>query len=114
MRRHPRRKPAEIRERLDGLFVGACGAHESIDPVRVRPVGFHGNRGKPFLADQPPGDVRPLAVELVGPMRRFAQEHDARVADTLNQRIVLARIAAERDRALAEDVDCSGLPRRLP
>ena len=60
--------------------------HVVIDARRVRPVPFDRDERESFAFDQLAGDSRAHAVELRGAMRGFADQHDARVTDALQQR----------------------------
>src|SRR5439155_2316941 len=62
---HPRREALEIGERINALAIVRKAAHVAIDAVRVGPIGFDGNCGKPFLLDEPLGNLRTFAIELV-------------------------------------------------
>ena len=63
--------------------------HVAVDPVRVGPVGLDRDRGEAELVDQPAGDAGPLPVELVGAVGRLADEHEAAVADEVEERVVV-------------------------
>ena len=93
---HPGGEPPEARQRIDGLGVVAAAADVAVDAIGVRPVGLDGDGGEPLLADQPLGDLGALAVELVRPVRRLAEQHEARVADQIQQRVVVIGRADER------------------
>src|SRR4029079_12603318 len=86
----------EVAQRVDGLGVVALAADEAVDAIGVGPVGFDGDGVEAFLADQPPRDLRADRVELVRAVRRFADEHEARVADEIHERIEVAHRAGER------------------
>jgi hypothetical protein len=85
----PCREAFESGERIHGLAVSALPAHVSIHAVGVRPVSFDRHGGEAFLSDEPLGDLRPLPVELVRTMRSLPQENESRVADHVEQRIVV-------------------------
>ena len=102
---HPRREASEIGERLDGFLITARSAHVAIDPVRVRPVGLNGDRGESLLGNQTPCDERTLSVELVGPMRCVAKQHDSRVANAFEQGVILRWITAQATRMCTYDVE---------
>ena len=80
-------------------------AYVAVDAVRVGPVGLNGDGGESLLGDQPPRDECPLAVELVGAVRRFAEQHDARVANVFEKGVILCWIAIEAARVCAHDVE---------
>ena len=68
---------AEVGERLHRVPIGAGAAHVPVDPVRVGPVCLDGHGGEPVLFNQPARHERALPVELVGAVRRFAEQDDA-------------------------------------
>src|SRR2546421_12936838 len=101
---HPGRKTLEAAERFLRARVRALAAHVAVDAVGVRPVGLDGDGVEALLNDQTFSYLRPLAVELVRAVRSLAQQHEARFADQLQQRVVIRRRAFERVRRLANDV----------
>ena len=80
-------------------------AHVAIDAVGVGPVALDRDRGEAVLGDQALGDARALAVELVRSVAGLAEQHDARVADQREQRVVVAMVAGERVRLAPERVE---------
>jgi hypothetical protein len=54
-----------------------------------------------------------VAIELVRAVGRFADEHDARLADPVEQRVVIRRAAGERLRPLPDDIDDLPVRRRM-
>ena len=68
----------------------------AIDAVRVGPVSLHGDRSEPVVVDQPAGDAGPLPVELVGAVRRLADQHEAPVAHEIEERVVVVGRAGDR------------------
>lgn len=50
-----------------------------------RPVGFHGHGSKAPFGDQSTGDLRPDRIELVRPVGRLPEQHDASVTDEIDQ-----------------------------
>ncbi len=98
---HPGGKALEIREGLDGFLVVALALEEAIDPISVRPVGLDGHGGEAFFPDQAFGDLRPGAIELVSSVRRFSKQDETRVADQLQQRVVVGGSAGQRVSGLA-------------
>ena len=86
---HPGRESLESRQRVDGLGVVAATADVAVDAIGVGPVGLDGHGVEALLADQPLGDLRPLPIELVRAVRGLADQHEAGVADQLEQGIVV-------------------------
>ena len=93
---HPGGKSLEVAERVIGAGVGARAAHVSVHSISVRPVGFNRDRPEALLDDQPFGNLRALAVKLMRAVRSLAEQHEAGVADHLQQRIVIFACADER------------------
>ena len=90
---HPGREATEITERLLGILVDTRASHVPVDAVGVGPVGLDGHGGEALLLDEAPRDERPFAIKLVRPVRRLTEQHDTRVADPMDERVVLRRIA---------------------
>ena len=86
---HPSRKSREVGQRVIGGCVRSRVADPSMRAVGVRPVGFGRDRQKALFADQAFGDARALAVELVGAVRRLADQHKAGIADQVHQAVVI-------------------------
>jgi hypothetical protein len=82
---HPRREAAEVAERVLAAGVVALAAHPAVDAPRVRPVRLGGDRGEPGLGDQPARDLRALAVEVLGAVRRVADEDERAAAARLRR-----------------------------
>ncbi len=99
---HPGRKSAEVGKRLHGVRVSARPSHVAIDAIGVGPVGFDRHGRKSLLDNQPASDERALSIEFVRAVRRFAEEHDTRISDALDQRVVLRRIAFQHNGAVAD------------
>jgi hypothetical protein len=110
---HPGREASEIRERLNRVFVSARRSYEPIDAIRVRPIGLDGDRSESLFGNQPPRDEGTLSVELVRPVRRFADQHDTRITDPFEQRIVLCRVALQWPGTVAHDARRVRLARPL-
>jgi hypothetical protein len=93
---HPRREAREPGQRLLGARVGAEPAHVGVHARALRPVALDGHGAEPLLAHEPLGDAHPLAVELVRAVRALAEQHDARVADEGEQRVVVVGPPGQR------------------
>ena len=77
--------------------------HVLIDARGIGPVGLDRNQREAAAHDELAGNARAHAVELRGPVRRLAEQHHARVADALQQRVeVVVLDARERFRRLAQ------------
>ncbi len=63
-----------------------------IDPRSIGPVALDGDKRKAFLSDQRARDALAHAVELRCAVCGFAQQHDTRIANALQQRLQLGRI----------------------
>jgi len=63
-----------------------------------------------FLVDQPLGDLRALAIELVRAVRRLADEDQMRVADHLQQRVVIAAVTGDRMHRTANGLEVHTIP----
>src|SRR5438270_4927934 len=72
---HPHREPAEAAERLLRRLVLAGAADEAVHAVGIRPVRLDRDRGAAAVGDQALRDLRAFAVELVGPVRRLAEQY---------------------------------------
>ena len=83
-------------QRLLGVGVIAGALHVAADAIGVGPVTLDRHGGEPELLDQPARDPRALAVELVGAVACLAEQHEARIADPLEQRVVVAVGAVQR------------------
>jgi hypothetical protein len=75
--------------------------HVAIHTVAVGPVALYGDEREALLADQALADARAPLVVLGGTVRRLAQQHVARVADALQQRVEVGG-AVQRPREGAE------------
>jgi hypothetical protein len=94
---HPGGKAAERGERGVGVGVAGSALHPPIQSTHVGPVGFDGDGVETLLLEQPLRDARALVVELVAAVRRLAEEHEARVADPIEERVVVVALAGERN-----------------
>ena len=61
--------------------------HVVIDARGVRPIALDGDEIKPLAFDQLARDPLPHAIELGRSVRRLAEQHDARIADSLQHRL---------------------------
>jgi len=104
---HPGRKALEVGERGSGARVVADAADVAVDAVRVGPVGLDRDGVEAALDDQPPGQRGSLAVEVVGAVRRLADQREARVGEQLEERAVVAGRAGERHRVALDGSDRS-------
>ena len=111
---HPAREALEVPKRRQGVGVVARPTHVAIDPVGIGPVRLDGHRGESPLRDEPPRDARPLAVELVGAVGRFADQDEPRVPDQLEQPVIIILAAQERGSRRAHRVDLRGRPGTWP
>jgi hypothetical protein len=93
---HPGRETPEVGERFHGIDRVARATDVAIDGVSVGPVGFHRHAGETFFVNEPLRDLGTLAVELVRAVRRLAEQREARLADPIHQRIVVAGSAGQR------------------
>ena len=91
---HPGRPAVEGVEGVARVLVGAgAQPHAAVDPVAVGPVALHRHDGEAALLDQPTGERRPPGVVLVGAVAGLADGHDACIADPLQQRVEVGRVA---------------------
>ena len=97
-----RRKP---RSASSASRSSSRAADVAVDAVGVRPVALDRDGGEALLADQALRDPGALAVELVRAVAGLAEQHDARVADQLEQRVVVAGVAGERVRLAPDRVE---------
>ena len=102
---HPCGKSPEARKRVDRFFVFTFKLNKLVNAIRVRPVCFHGDCGKPLFRDQALGDLRAQAIELVGSMRGLSEQDESRVANHLEQRIEIGGFSRQRMRRLANRVE---------
>jgi hypothetical protein len=93
---HPAREAAEVSERRVRVPTGATDV--AVRAVGIRPVGLGGDRAEPAVGEQPLRHLRTQGVELVRPVRRLADQHEARGRGPLEQRLDAVR---ERERAHA-------------
>src|SRR6266850_8299858 len=98
---HPSWKALEPIESRDGIRVFAHAAHVAIDAISVRPIGFHRDRREVFFLDEPLRDLGALAIELVRAVGCGAQQHDARVANQVDERVIVPGLAVQRVRGRA-------------
>ena len=61
----------------------------AVDAVGVGPISLDRDGRKAFLLDKPLRDLGALVVELVRAVGRFAEQHEARVADSIHERVVV-------------------------
>ena len=57
-----------------------------VDTRGIRPIAFDGDKAKALLYDQFARDPLAHPIEFRGSMRRFAEQHDACIADSFKQR----------------------------
>src|ERR1019366_3103277 len=82
---HPRREARERRE-LERRATGTA-EHVVVDPGSVGPVALHRDEVEASTGDELARDARAHAVELARAMRRLAQQDEARVADSIDERV---------------------------
>ena len=88
---HPCREPPEASQGcLHGLAAG-LPPDVTIDPVSIRPVGFHRYRGEALLPNQTPRDLRALVVKFMRAVGSLSQQYELGIADDVQQRIVVRR-----------------------
>jgi len=80
---HPGGEAAEAAQSLFCLLIFASAAHILIYAIRIRPIGLDRDGVKAFLLNEALGDFRAALVELLGPMRRFANENQVCISDPL-------------------------------
>ena len=102
---HPDREPSEIVECLDRTRITGVAADVPIDATGVGPVGLGRDRSKSMLDNEPLRDPCALAVELVCAVRGFADQHEAGVANGVDERVVIVRVAVQALRPRSNDVD---------
>jgi hypothetical protein len=86
---HPSRKPAKVGQRFHSKCVVACVVHIAIDTVGVWPIRLHRYSGETFFLDEPFRDLGAVVVKVVRTVGRLSEQHDARLADELEERIVV-------------------------
>ena len=101
---HPGGEALEAAQRLLGIRVLAGPAHIAVHPVGVGPIGLDGDPREALLLDQPACDQGALAVELVAAVGGLSEQHEAGVADQIQQRVVVIRQATERMNLARKDV----------
>ena len=84
---HPGGEPLEVAQGLDRLGVFADAANVPVDAIRIGPIRFGGDGAEPLLLDEPLRDLCAQVIEVVGPVRRLADEHQPGVSDELEDRI---------------------------
>lgn len=74
---HPCGQARQVRERRIGVGIGDRGValHAAIHAPHIRPVALDRHGVEPAFADPARGDLRAHPVELVGAVRRFAEQH---------------------------------------
>ena len=92
---HPRGEPLEVRQRGVGVEVEGLAQHVAVHPVGIWPVRFDGDGVEALLLDQPLRDPGPLAVEVVRPVGRLADEDVTALPDAGHQPVVVAAIARD-------------------
>ena len=83
-------------------FLTLLVRYKIMNPVRIGPVRLDCDGAEPHLAYKPLRDLCPNAVELVGSVRRFSDQHVACVLGELDDRCKVVRPAAERTDGGAE------------
>jgi hypothetical protein len=106
---HPCGEAPEAAQRLLGAAVLATAADVAVNAGGVGPISLDGDRGEAVLRDQALRDPCSLAVELVCAVAGLAQQHDARVADPGQERVVVAVIACQRVRLAPDGIEDSAL-----
>ena len=61
-------------------------AHISVNARGVGPVRLDSDEGKAVMVDEPLGDGGAGAIEFRGPVGGFADEHDARIREAVEER----------------------------
>ena len=65
--------------------------HVSVDAVAVGPVSLDGDEAEAPLDDEPLRQLGAPGVKLRGPVRRLTEKDEARVTDTVEQRLEARR-----------------------
>ena len=86
---HPRGKPAEIAQRFRRVALFGSASDITMYAQHVGPIGFQCDDPEIFLRNQATSELRAPGVELVGSMRRFANEHKSRGTSELDQIVVI-------------------------
>src|SRR5688500_18281623 len=90
---HPLWKSLETRQRLVCAPVGCVAANVAVDAVCVREVRLDSHGRKALFPYQSFGYLSPLPVKLMGSVRGFTQEHKTRIANEIDQSVIVARLA---------------------
>ena len=93
---HPCGKAAELSQRFVGIRIRTTRVYKTVYPVGIRPVGLSGNALETFFRNQPFGDLRAPAVELMRAVRGFADQDKSGIPNKLKQRIVIVHSSAQR------------------
>ena len=84
------RESLEAAQRVVGVGGARRGRDVTVHPIGIGPVSLDGDRVEAELVDQSPGETGALSVELVRPVRRFADHDDVPVPNQFEQRVVVA------------------------
>src|SRR3954468_13840778 len=88
---HPSGKPLEIAESFTRFSITRISLNKTIDAIGIWPIGFDGHSREVLFCNEPFCNVRALLVELMGTMRRFTNEDNSGVTNTIEQWIIIAR-----------------------
>ena len=99
---HPGGEPPEPPQCCLGIRVVGRAHHVPVHPIGVGPVPFDRHHGEPQFVDEPASDARPLPIELVGAVRRLADQHDPPIPDETEERVVVLGHTCHRPRCPVE------------
>jgi hypothetical protein len=80
-------------------------AHIAVDAVRVGPIRLNRHSRETLFTAVALRNLGARMVELLRAVRSFTEEHEAGVADQLQQRVVIGRLSGERGRRVAHCID---------
>lgn len=84
---HPAWEARKAVQRPGRVHLVRLETHPSTGTGRIRPVRFDGHDIEPVLLEEGRREIGPNLVELGGPVRGLADQHDAGVADRLDERL---------------------------
>jgi hypothetical protein len=84
---HPGGEPLEIAQCLFGIAICTLTTYVAVDAIRTRPIRFDCDQIKTFFFNQPAGQFRTRAIELMRTVRGFAQQYQVGIANPFDQRV---------------------------